>query len=75
MAALLIVIFAGFMNHFRGMYFGPGRDERGPAAVSPWCAAPMWLALVPLLVLGLWWPASPWHYLASIAGPLSAGLP
>ena len=27
------------------------------AALSAWCAVPMWLSLAPLLVLGLWWPA------------------
>ncbi len=76
MAALLIVIFIGFLNHFRSMYYRPGaEDERRPAALSVWCAAPMWLSFVPLLVFGLWWPAGIWDYLASIAQSLSPGVP
>ena len=72
MAALLIVIFIGFLNHFRTMYYAPADAAREPVGkVSGWCAAPMWLALSPLLVLGLWWPAGVWTYLASIAGALS----
>jgi len=73
MALLLIVIFVGFMNHFRRMYYGP-RDEPAPSgAVSAWCAVPMWIVLVPLLVLGLWWPNAMWQYLASTAQSLSGG--
>lgn len=72
MAVLLIVIFIGFMNQFRKMYYEPAP----PKAVTPvppgtWCRVPMWLALVPLLVLGLWWPAPVWHYFAAIAGTLA----
>ncbi len=46
MVVLLIVIFIGFLNHFRAMYFD-GEDEAGrpPAPMSRWCVAPMWLAL------------------------------
>ncbi|MGC2524775.1 MAG: proton-conducting transporter membrane subunit [Stellaceae bacterium] len=77
MAILLIVIFVGFMNHFRAMYYDPppagGAASRG--RVSAWCAAPMWLSLAPLLVLGLWWPPGIWNYLTSIAGSLSPGPP
>ncbi len=67
MAALLIVIFVGFMNHFRVMYYGP--PDRTPITekLSAWCVAPMWAALVALLVLGVWWPAAVWDYLAAIA--------
>jgi hydrogenase-4 component F len=77
MAALLIVIFIGFLNHFRAMYYAPvGANEAAPLRqVSAWCAVPMWLALVPLLVLGLWWPAGIWNYLTSIAHMLSPGSP
>ena len=52
MAVLLIVIFIGFLNHFRIMYFDAARgaDDR-PAPMSRWCVAPMWLALAPLVVL------------------------
>jgi hydrogenase-4 component F len=79
MLALLIVIFIGFLNHFRAMYFG----EHPEAAASPraervagttfWCVLPMWLALVPLLALGLWWPAAFSHYFDVIAIQLGGG--
>ena len=77
MAVLLIVIFVGFMNHFRSMYYGESARDVAPrrGTVSAWCSLPMWLALVPLLVLGLWWPAGIWTYLTSIAQSLSPGMP
>jgi hydrogenase-4 component F len=77
MAVLLIVIFVGFMNHFRSMYYGEAAPEAAPSRgkVSAWCSLPMWLSLVPLLVLGLWWPAGIWTYLTSIAQTLSPGMP
>lgn len=58
MLILLIVIFIGFLNHFRGMYFGrrPEMEPTGPK-LSIWNTLPMWFATVPLLVFGLWWPA------------------
>ena len=73
MAALLIVIFVGFLNHFRAMYYGPATAEVAPPTgrISAWCTVPMWLALAPLLVLGVWWPAGIWNYLTSIAHPVS----
>ncbi len=76
MAILLIVIFIGFMSHFRSMYYGPA-SNKAPLIpkVSTWCAVPMWLSLLPLLVLGLWWPADLWNYLTSIAQSLSSGMP
>jgi hydrogenase-4 component F len=76
MAVLLIVIFVGFMNHFRSMYYSPAPAgcTPPPGRVSAWCAVPMWLSLAPLLVLGLWWPASVWDYLTSIAFSLSPGM-
>jgi hydrogenase-4 component F len=76
MAILLIVIFIGFMNQFRRMYYSPAAESAGPQArrVSAWCAVPMWLALTPLLVLGLWWPAPVWDYLTSVAHSLSPGV-
>lgn len=57
MLILLIIIFIGFLRHFGAMYFGR-RPEGTPqgAIVSAWCVVPMWLALVPLLIMGLWWP-------------------
>ncbi|MGH7066354.1 MAG: proton-conducting transporter membrane subunit, partial [Acetobacteraceae bacterium] len=76
MAVLLIVIFIGFMNHFRSMYYDPTTaDVRPTGKVSAWCAVPMGLALAPLLVLGLWWPSGLWTYLTSIAQTLSPGMP
>lgn len=75
MAILLIVIFIGFMNHFRTMYYGAASDDPAPnATVTAWCAVPMWLALLPLLVFGLWWPADIWTYLSSVAQSLSPGV-
>jgi len=77
MAVLLIVIFVGFMNQFRCMYYGadPAETPSPSSQVSAWCIAPMWLSLAPLLVLGLWWPAGVWNYLTSIAQSLSPGIP
>jgi len=80
MAVLLIIIFIGFLNHFRAMYYErnyetsePGERMRAP--LSAWCVVPMWLALVPLLVLGLWWPADIWYHFAAISQSLSGALP
>jgi hydrogenase-4 component F len=70
MLVLLIVIFVGFLNHFRVMYFEP--EEKRPAApISAWCVAPMWLSLIPLLILGLWWPHAIWGHLMAIAQVLA----
>ena len=74
MAALLIVIFIGFINQFRRMYDEPA-TEGAPAThhLSLWCTAPMALALIPLLVFGLWWPAAFWSYFGLIAAQLGVG--
>ena len=73
MAILLIIIFVGFLNHFRTMYFEDGETVIGKIApVSPWCLLPMWLALVPLLAMGLWWPQILWDHFQSIAHALDA---
>jgi hydrogenase-4 component F len=74
MAALLIVIFIGFINQFRRMYDEPVTDDT-PAthALSFWCTLPMALALAPLLVFGLWWPAAFWSYFRLIATQLGLG--
>jgi hydrogenase-4 component F len=78
MLVLLIVIFVGFLNHFRAMYFGANPRADAPVPhlpprrhMSRWCLLPMWLALVPLLALGLWWPSALTHYFAVIARQLS----
>jgi hydrogenase-4 component F len=72
MVVLLIVIFIGFLNHFREMYFDaePEADIR-PQRVSRWCVTPMWLALAPLLLFGLWWPQDMWNHFATIARVLA----
>jgi hydrogenase-4 component F len=76
MAVLLIVIFIAFLNHFRTMYYAPESGSlEPPEKVSGWCAVPMWLAFLPLLVLGVWWPAELWSYLTSIAHSLSPATP
>jgi hydrogenase-4 component F len=76
MLVLLIVIFVGFLNHFREMYFEPPEPAEGRLpALSTWCVAPMWLALAPLLLLGLWWPSSMWDHFSAIAHTLAGGLP
>jgi hydrogenase-4 component F len=67
MAALLIVIFVGFMNHFRIMFYAPPIEAKPEQRQSAWCIAPMWAALLALLVLGLWWPSGVWDYLNAIA--------
>jgi hydrogenase-4 component F len=79
MLLLLIVIFVGFLNHFRAMYFGRSATEMTPAAantahrMSAWCVLPMWLALIPLLILGLWWPSAFTHYFAAVSAQLASG--
>jgi hydrogenase-4 component F len=76
MLILLILIFIGFMNHFRDMYYrAPTEDARPAKTLSCWCVVPMWLSLVPLLILGVWWPTGIWTYLTSIAQSLSPGMP
>lgn len=75
MLVLLIVIFVGFLNHFREMYFTPEDRDRNPSAISRWCVAPMWFALAPLLLLGLWWPAGMWEHFAAIANVLAGASP
>ncbi|WP_198926465.1 proton-conducting transporter membrane subunit [Acidithiobacillus thiooxidans] len=64
MAILLILIFIAFMNHFRRMIWGPEPepDEVPTLKLSLWNSLPMWLALIPVLVLGLWWPSGLWGF-------------
>ncbi len=71
MTLLLIVIFVGFLNHFRIMYFEDGEvDACKVLRISRWWLAPIWLALVPLLVMGLWWPDALWQHFQGIARAL-----
>jgi len=78
MLLLLIVIFIGFLNHFRAMYFEGGDACELPptprhVGLSRWCVVPMWIATLALLVLGLWWPAWFSHYFEVVAAELGAG--
>ena len=74
MAILLVVVFIGFLNHFRAMFYESGDDARAvaPKTISAWCVAPMVLALVPLVVFGFWWPDSIWSFFATIAHAVGA---
>ena len=55
------------------MYFAKGSaDNRKIEPVSPWCLLPMWLALIPLLAMGLWWPNLLWEHFQTIAHALDA---
>jgi hydrogenase-4 component F len=81
MLILLVVIFAGFLNHFRAMYFSETPGEEAPAGTwkrqpgtAFWCLLPMWLAILPILTLGLWWPGAISHYFTVIASQLGGGL-
>jgi len=67
MAVLLIIVFIGFLNHFRIMYYEPAAETPAPRPVSLWCVIPMVLALVPLLIFGFWWPQPIWSYFSDIA--------
>jgi hydrogenase-4 component F len=71
-AILLIITFVGFLNHFRSMYFheSRGKPDKAPP-ISGWCVVPMALALVPLFVMGLWWPDRLWDHFLAIAASLS----
>ncbi|HEY1589725.1 MAG TPA: proton-conducting transporter membrane subunit, partial [Rhodanobacter sp.] len=74
MLLLLIVIFVAFLNHFRAMYLA----ESSIAPVEHedwyggWRVVPMALSLVPLLVLGIWWPSSWTVLFHTIANALGA---
>jgi hydrogenase-4 component F len=71
MIVLLIVIFVGFLNHFRAMYF---EDDESAAPTGPYPGAistvPMWIAIAALLVFGLWWPDAFRDLFAEIARDL-----
>jgi hydrogenase-4 component F len=75
MAVLLIIIFVAFLNHFRVMYYeAPPQGNSVRGGISAWCALPMWLALLPLLGLGLWWPQVIWDYFGTITHALGSGV-
>jgi hydrogenase-4 component F len=69
----LIVVFVAFLAHFRRMYFAgePGTPARAlPGGM--WRAVPMWLAFLPLLALGLWWPDTLWNAFMKIAAQFTS---
>lgn len=63
-AITLIVIFVGFLNHFRSMYFGyePHQSTVPTLKMNVWLVSPMWLALAALLIFGIWWPSGLMHF-------------
>lgn len=75
MAILLAVVFVGFLNHFRVMYYEPeaAAEAAPPLRISRWCVAPMVLAAIPLVVFGFWWPARLWTFFGAIWGGLRGG--
>jgi hydrogenase-4 component F len=79
MLVLLIVIFVGFMNQFRRMYFANGavstRNDPVVAKLSGWCVFPMWCAVLPLFLFGVWWPDAMWGHFAEIARGFAGGAP
>jgi hydrogenase-4 component F len=73
MAIVMVVVFVGFLNHFRAMFFDNDAGEAiAPKRMSAWCVTPMALALIPLVVFGFWLPEALWSYLAQIASALGA---
>lgn len=76
MILLLMIIFVGFLNHFREMYFSPvPQSATRPSPISGWCIAPMWLAIGPLFLFGIWWPGALWDHFVSIGRVLAAAHP
>jgi hydrogenase-4 component F len=72
----LIVVFISFLAHFRSMYFAAAPEpavRQTPGVL--WRAVPMWLAFLPLLVLGLWWPRTLWDAFMKIYFGLTGGTP
>lgn len=70
----LIVVFIGFLAHFRAMYFDEAPDQQTPQLTGlVWRTLPMWLAFLPLLVLGLWWPHGLWNIFAKISLDVMGG--
>lgn len=69
MLALLIIIFCGFMMHFFRMYYSKAdiKIVENPPRMSYWYFIPMFLAVVPLFVFGVWWPQGFWHYFTATA--------
>jgi hydrogenase-4 component F len=72
----LIVVFIGFLSHFRAMYFDPAPEPQVRKLTGAvWRTLPMWLAFIPLLVLGVWWPRTLWDAFTNIYFSLTGGTP
>ncbi|HEY7307330.1 MAG TPA: proton-conducting transporter membrane subunit [Bryobacteraceae bacterium] len=72
----LIVVFISFLAHFRRMYFARTHEAPAKALTGTfWRTLPMWLAFLPLLLLGVWWPHTLWEAFTRIAAELGGGLP
>lgn len=70
----LIIVFIGFLAHFRAMYFDDSPEQAIPRLPGMiWRTLPMWLAFLPLLVLGLWWPHGFWEVFTKISSQLAGG--
>jgi len=71
----LIVIFVGFLAHFRAMYFDDAPEQEIPRLTGTvWRTLPMWLAFLPLLALGLWWPQGLWDVFTKITLDVMGGV-
>lgn len=72
MAILLIVIFCGFLSHFWRMYFVNANDTTPThhEKLSRWCIAPMIIAIIPLFILGVWWPHAIWNFFMTVASQM-----
>jgi hydrogenase-4 component F len=70
----LIVIFIGFLAHFRAMFFDEAPEQPAPRVSGRvWRTLPMWLAFLPLLALGLWWPHAIWDVFTKISYDVLGG--
>lgn len=71
----LVVVFIGFLSHFRAMYFDETKNPPMPQVLPGlvWRALPMWLSFLPVLVLGLWWPHVLWNAFTTISAEIMGG--
>lgn len=73
----LVVVFIGFLAHFRAMYFDETPEQQAQEVRQlPWVVwrtLPMWLAFLPILVLGLWWPHGLWDVFLKISLEMTGG--
>jgi hydrogenase-4 component F len=70
MGVLLIVIFIGFLNKFRMMFFGPQPEHAPHLKLRAVHVLPMAAALAVVLLLGLWWLPPVWDHLAAVAAQI-----